>query len=87
MDNPLRGVFEIIFTMDINIISHDISATEGFMGSRNFFELSIALLPLNQRVVLLTFVGVLVEVSVIILVKIVNKTRPHFDFNVKKQNL
>lgn len=69
-------------------LSHGIAAPAGFIGASNFFELAvavaIALFPLNPGVALATIVGVLVEVPVMLmLVRIANKTRSHFDFNVK----
>ena len=64
-------------------LPHDIAAPAGLIGASDFFELSVAvaitLFGASSPVVLVTVVGVLTEVPVmLVLVKIVNKTRKYF---------
>lgn len=64
-------------------LPHDIAAPAGLIGASDFFELSVAvaitLFGASSPVVLVTVVGVLTEVPVmLILVKIVNKTKKWF---------
>lgn len=64
-------------------LPHDIAAPAGLIGASDFFELSVAvaitLFGASSPVVLVTVVGVLTEVPVMLmLVKIVNKTRKYF---------
>lgn len=66
-------------------LKHDISAPAGMIGASNFFELAvamaIALFGMDSPAVLVTIVGVLVEVPImLILVKIANKTKNKFNF-------
>lgn len=67
---------------------HDISAPAGMIGASNFFELAVAvaitLFGASSPVVLVTIVGVLVEVPVMLaLVRYANKTRSRFNFNAQ----
>jgi ACR3 family arsenite transporter len=64
-------------------LCHDIAAPAGMIGASNFFELAVAvaitIFGASSPVVLVTIVGVLVEVPVMLaLVKIANKTRYWF---------
>ena len=64
-------------------LPHNIAAPAGLIGASDFFELSVAvaitLFGASSPVVLVTVVGVLTEVPVMLmLVKIVNKTRKYF---------
>jgi ACR3 family arsenite transporter len=64
-------------------LSHDIAAPAGMIGASNFFELAVAvaitIFGVSSPVVLVTIVGVLVEVPVMLaLVKIANKTMDWF---------
>ena len=64
-------------------LPHDIAAPAGMIGASNFFELAVAvaisLFGTNSPVVLVTIVGVLVEVPVMLtLVYIANKTKHWF---------
>lgn len=61
-------------------LCHDVAAPAGFIGASNFFELSVAvaitLFGASSPVVLVTIVGVLVEVPVMLaLVKFANRTK------------
>ncbi len=60
-------------------LCHDVAAPAGMIGASNFFELAVAvaitLFGASSPVVLVTIVGVLVEVPVMLaLVKIANRT-------------
>ena len=64
-------------------LCHDVAAPAGLIGASNFFELAVAvaitLFGASSPVVLVTIVGVLVEVPVMLaLVKIANRTRHWF---------
>jgi ACR3 family arsenite transporter len=64
-------------------LCHDVAAPAGLIGASNFFELAVAvaitLFGVGSPVVLVTIVGVLVEVPVMLaLVKIANRTRNWF---------
>jgi ACR3 family arsenite transporter len=64
-------------------LSHDIAAPAGMIGASNFFELAVAvaitLFGASSPAVLVTIVGVLVEVPVMLfLVKIANRTASWF---------
>ena len=64
-------------------LSHDIAAPAGMIGASNFFELAVAvaitLFGASSPAVLVTIVGVLVEVPVMLfLVKIANRTTSWF---------
>lgn len=64
-------------------LKHEIAAPAGMIGASNFFELAvamaIALFGMNSPAVLVTIVGVLVEVPIMLmLVKIANKTKYKF---------
>jgi arsenite transporter len=64
-------------------LRHNIAAPSGMIGASNFFELAVAvaitLFGASSPVVLVTIVGVLVEVPVMLaLVKIANRTRHWF---------
>jgi len=64
-------------------LCHDIAAPAGMIGASNFFELAVAvaitIFGASSPVVLVTIVGVLVEVPVMLaLVKIANKTKHWF---------
>jgi ACR3 family arsenite transporter len=64
-------------------LSHDIAAPAGMIGASNFFELSVAvaitLFGASSPAVLVTIVGVLVEVPVMLfLVRIANRTTSWF---------
>ncbi len=64
-------------------LSHDIAAPAGMIGASNFFELAVAvaitLFGASSPAVLVTIVGVLVEVPVMLfLVKIANRTTAWF---------
>lgn len=64
-------------------LSHDIAAPAGMIGASNFFELAVAvaitLFGASSPAVLVTIVGVLVEVPVMLfLVKIANRTSSWF---------
>ncbi len=64
-------------------LRHDVAAPAGMIGASNFFELAVAvaitLFGAASPVVLVTIVGVLVEVPVMLaLVKIANRTRHWF---------
>lgn len=64
-------------------LCHDIAAPAGMIGASNFFELAVAvaitLFGASSPVVLVTIVGVLVEVPVMLaLVKFANRTRHWF---------
>ncbi|MCJ7691270.1 MAG: ACR3 family arsenite efflux transporter [Clostridiaceae bacterium] len=68
-------------------LPHDIAAPAGMIGASNFFELAvavaIALFGMDSPAALATVVGVLVEVTVmLILVKIANKTTYWFPDNL-----
>jgi ACR3 family arsenite transporter len=65
-------------------LSHDIAAPAGMIGASNFFELAVAvaitLFGASSPAVLVTIVGVLVEVPVMLaLVRYANRTRFMFD--------
>ena len=67
-------------------LRHDIAAPAGMIGASNFFELAVAvaitMFGASSPVVLVTIVGVLVEVPVMLaLVKFANKTRHWFPEN------
>lgn len=67
-------------------LCHDIAAPAGMIGASNFFELAVAvaitLFGASSPVVLVTIVGVLVEVPVMLaLVKFANRTRHWFPPN------
>jgi ACR3 family arsenite transporter len=64
-------------------LCHDVAAPAGMIGASNFFELAVAvaitIFGASSPVVLVTIVGVLVEVPVMLaLVKIANKTKHWF---------
>ena len=64
-------------------LCHDVAAPAGMIGASNFFELAVAvaitIFGASSPVVLVTIVGVLVEVPVMLaLVKIANRTRHWF---------
>jgi arsenite transporter len=64
-------------------LTHDIAAPAGMIGASNFFELAVAvaitLFGASSPVVLVTIVGVLVEVPVMLaLVKVANRTTSWF---------
>lgn len=64
-------------------LSHDVAAPAGMIGASNFFELAVAvaitIFGASSPVVLVTIVGVLVEVPVMLaLVKIANRTKHWF---------
>jgi len=64
-------------------LCHDVAAPSGMIGASNFFELAVAvaitIFGASSPVVLVTIVGVLVEVPVMLaLVKIANKTKHWF---------
>ncbi|CAA6677348.1 MULTISPECIES: ACR3 family arsenite efflux transporter [unclassified Lentimonas] len=64
-------------------LRHDVAAPAGMIGASNFFELAVAvaitIFGASSPVVLVTIVGVLVEVPVMLaLVKIANKTKHWF---------
>jgi ACR3 family arsenite transporter len=64
-------------------LPHDIAAPAGMIGASNFFELAVAvaitLFGASSPAVLVTIVGVLVEVPVMLfLVKIANRTTAWF---------
>jgi arsenite transporter len=64
-------------------LCHDVAAPAGLIGASNFFELSVAvaitLFSASSPVVLVTIVGVLVEVPVMLaLVKFANRTKHWF---------
>ena len=64
-------------------LCHDVAAPAGMIGASNFFELAVAvaitIFGATSPVVLVTIVGVLVEVPVMLaLVKIANRTRHWF---------
>lgn len=64
-------------------LCHDVAAPAGMIGASNFFELAVAvaitIFGASSPVVLVTIVGVLVEVPVMLaLVKFANKTRHWF---------
>ena len=74
-------------------LPHEIAAPSSMISASNFFELavavSISLFGLNSPAALATTVGVLIEVPLmLLLVKIVNKTRPKFiKRNISKETL
>ena len=64
-------------------LSHEVAAPAGMIGASNFFELAVAvaitMFGTSSPVVLVTIVGVLVEVPIMLtLVRIANKTRHWF---------
>lgn len=65
-------------------LPHEIAAPSGMIGASNFFELAVAvaisIFGVESPVVLVTIVGVLVEVPVMLtLVKIANSTKKYFN--------
>lgn len=69
-------------------ICHDVAAPSGLIGASNFFELAVAVaitvFGADSPVVLVTIVGVLVEVPVMLaLVKFANRTRQWFPEKAK----
>jgi ACR3 family arsenite transporter len=75
--------FIAYFAAKLLRLSHDIAAPAGMIGASNFFELAvavaIALFGAQSPVVLVTIVGVLVEVPVMLaLVRIANNTKKWF---------
>jgi len=71
-------------------ICHDVAAPAGMIGASNFFELAVAvaitIFGASSPVVLVTIVGVLVEVPVMLaLVKIANRTKHWFPAREKQQ--
>ena len=70
-------------------LRHDVAAPAGMIGASNFFELAVAVaitvFGASSPVVLVTIVGVLVEVPVMLaLVKFANKTKHWFPEKVAK---
>jgi ACR3 family arsenite transporter len=64
-------------------LCHDVAAPAGLIGASNFFELAVAvaitIFGVSSPVVLVTIVGVLVEVPIMLaLVKLANKTKHWF---------
>jgi len=73
-------------------LPHDIAAPAGMIGASNFFELAVAvaitLFGASSPAVLVTIVGVLVEVPVMrFLVKIANRTTAWFPAQQPGDNL
>ncbi len=71
-------------------ICHDVAAPAGMIGASNFFELAVAvaitIFGASSPVVLVTIVGVLVEVPVMLaLVKIANRTKHWFPARERAQ--
>lgn len=69
-------------------LCHDVAAPAGMIGASNFFELAVAvaitIFGASSPVVLVTIVGVLVEVPVMLaLVKIANRTKHWFPERLK----
>jgi ACR3 family arsenite transporter len=77
-------IFFIAYFTSIKLcLPHDVAAPAGIIGASNFFELAvavaIALFGTSSPAVLVTIVGVLVEVPIMLtLVKIANRTRHWF---------
>ena len=73
-------------------LCHDVAAPAGMIGASNFFELAVAvaitIFGASSPVVLVTIVGVLVEVPVMLaLVKIANRTKHWFPTRKDSSNL
>lgn len=73
-------------------VPHNIAAPAALIGASDFFELSVAVaitvFGASSPVVLVTTVGVLTEVPVMLfLVKIINKTKPWFNFANKPKDI
>lgn len=71
---------------------HNIASPAALIGASDFFELSVAvaitIFGVNSPVVLVTTVGVLTEVPImLLLVKLVNKTKHWFPKNIEKGEL
>jgi ACR3 family arsenite transporter len=71
-------------------LQHDIAGSAAFIGSSNFFELAVAIAITvygpTSGAVLVTVIGVFVEVPVMLLeVVIVNATESHFDKRALKR--
>ena len=88
LQNVITSMFAY-FTCRGLKVAHNIAAPAALIGASDFFELSVAvaitLFGANSPVVLVTTVGVLTEVPVmLVLVKIINKTKPWYERRLNK---
>lgn len=88
LQNVITSIFAY-FTCRGLKVAHNIAAPAALIGASDFFELSVAvaitIFGAQSPVVLVTTVGVLTEVPVmLVLVKIINKTKPWYEKRLKK---